>query len=44
MMMENMKEPEFHEHVRTYRGFLRACVWAIASVVVVLAFLGLFFT
>ncbi|GAB5470808.1 MAG: hypothetical protein Kilf2KO_38380 [Rhodospirillales bacterium] len=39
-----MKEPEFHEHVRTYRGFLRASLWTVIIVAIVLALMGAFLT
>ncbi len=37
-----MKEAEYHEHVKTYRGFVQAAAWCISGVVVVLLLMLIF--
>ncbi len=37
-----MKEAEYHEHVKTYRGFVKASAWCIGGVALVLLLMLIF--
>lgn len=40
--MHIMKESDYHEHVQTYRGFVRGATIAAAIIAVVLVLMALF--